>query len=268
LEDYATRPVAYVRNGRKDILGALMYEIMKRALGISPSQYWGRLFQMGISEIQQKHILAYMMDEKAQTGIESLNMGGRIADGGTILGYKDENNWDYLHINDANMAGAKSNLFIKQKTKINYEISGNEIVKTITVDYQNPAKASNCNLEAGQLCLNADIYRNWVRVYVPKGSVLLENTGSQDPKTYKPNEFKTYEDLNKTVFEGFLTVRAEGSSQFIIKYKLPFKKPNGKLDILIQKQPGTQDHEYIISVNDKQKEQFNLTTDQVINLAI
>ncbi len=265
LEDYATRPVAYVRETRKDIIGALMYEIMKRALGISPSQYWGRLFQMGLSEIEQKHILAFMMSEKAQKGIESLNMGGRIGEGLNVSGFNSES-WDYLHINDANMAGAKSNLFMEHEIKQDYTVeSDGSLVKTVTIDYKNPAAASNCNLEAGQLCLNG-ILRNWVRIYVPKGATLLENKGSQSPKDGSAQDMQVKEDLGKTVFEGFLTVRPQGSAQLTVKYKLPFKKSGNKLNLLYQKQPGTEGHENIISVGGKQKEQFNLTTDKVLSI--
>ena len=265
LEDYSTRPVAYVRETRKDVLGDLLLQIMKKALGVSPSQYWGRLFQMALSEIDQKHILANMMDEKAQKGIESLNMGGRIADGTAILGYKDGQNWDYLHINDANMAGAKSNLFVSHTIKQEYNIEGDgSITKTITIDYKNPAPPSDCNLERGGLCLNG-LLRDWIRIYVPKGSTLIESKGSQSPKDDNSDDLKTREELGKTVFEGFLTVRPQGSAQLTLTYKLPFKK-NGKLMSLYQKQPGTQGHEYSVLVGGKQKEKFSLTTDKVVTL--
>ncbi len=266
LEDYATRPVAYVRESRKDILGELLLQIMKKALGVSPSQYWGQLFQIALSEVNQKHILANMEDPKAQKGIESLNMGGRIADGVNILGYKDDNGWDYLHINDANMAGAKSNLFVEHSITQDYTIDNEgTLIKTLTIDYKNPAAASNCNLEAGQLCLNG-ILRNWVRIYVPKGSTLTEGKGSQSPKDGSSQDFKTYDSLGKTVFEGFLTVRPQGSSQISLKYKLPFKKSGVKLNLLYQKQPGTQGHENTVMVEGKAKEKFNLTTDKVFTI--
>ena len=61
--------------------------------------------------------------------------------------------------------------------EVNTEPDGS-IVNTLTISYKNPSPASNCNLEAGQLCLNG-ILRNWVRIYVPTGSTLLEFTGSE-----------------------------------------------------------------------------------------
>ena len=63
----------------------------------------------------------------------------------------------------------------------------------------------------------------------------------------------TAEDLGKTVFEGFLTVRPLGTAVYNIKYTLPFKAKNNILPLLIQKQPGTDKNEYIIKVNGTQK---------------
>jgi len=222
LEDYATRPVAYVREDRKDIIGVLLYQVMQRALGVSPSQYWGKLFQMFLEEAKQKHILFYFHDEEAQKGIESLNFAGRIAS--TIP-------MDYLHVNDVNFAGAKSNMFIKESVKGEINVgSDGTVEKVITISYKNPQAASNCNLEAGELCLNG-ILRNWLRVYVPEGSTLVEFKGSE-------KQTVTYNELGKTVFEGFLTVKPQGAAEISIKYKLPFKVKKGEYyKLMIQKQP-------------------------------
>jgi hypothetical protein len=131
--------------------------------------------------------------------------------------------------------------------------SGN-ITKTLTITYKNPAPPSNCNLEAGQLCLNG-ILRNWIRVYVPKGSVLVEFIGSE-------KETATYEELDKTVFEGFLTVKPQGSTEIRIKYKLPFKSDSvSPYKLLIQKQPGTDANEMILLKNGREFEKFNLLND-------
>ena len=251
LEDYSSRPVAYVRSDRKDIIGVLLLEVMQKALGVSPGQYWGQLFQMGISELNQKHILMNLNDEKAQTSIEALGWGGRIV---PFEG-------DYLHINDANMAGAKSDLFVQRSALVEYKKEDGKITKTVTIKYKNPAKASNCNLEAGQLCLNG-LLRDWLRVYVPKGSKLVDFKGSEMDPVVK-------EDLGKTVLEGFVTVKPLGASQAIVTYTLPDGlEKDGVLPVLIQKQPGTEGNEYEIKVNGRTVEKFKLLTDKVLELKI
>ncbi len=251
LEDNISRPVGYVRAGRKDLIGLLMYSIMQKALSSSPKIYWGPLIQQGISEINEKHILFYLFDENAQKGLEALNAGGRIKspDG------------DYLHINDTNFGGQKSNMYTKHNVVQNIEKQGDgSLVKTINITYTNPEPPSDCDLERGGLCLNAEL-RNWLRIYVPKGSQLLESQGSEV-------EVTTGEDLGKTVFEGFLKVRPQGKATFTIKYKLPMKADGKGLPLLIQKQPGTDGHEYSVKVNGQEVEKFKLTADKELKLKL
>ena len=251
LEDNISRPVNYVKSGRKDLLGALLYAIMEKALKSSPKLYWGPLFQDMIAETAQKHILFDINDKNAQDGIVALNAAGKIK---TFDG-------DYLHINDTNFAGAKSNMYVKQNVEQSYDVkSDGSIVKTVTINYKNPYPPSDCNLERGGLCLNADL-RNWLRIYVPKGSELIDSKGSEV-------KISTYEELGKTVFEGFFIVRPQGSAKFTISYRLPFKLAKGSsLPVLVQKQPGTDKNGYETKVNGKKAEKFDLVTDKELKLA-
>lgn len=245
LEDYSTRPVAFLRDDRKGIIGTLLYQMMQKALGVSPGQYWGKLSQMLLNEAREKHVLFYFHDSQAQKGIEGVNFGGRIRD-------FDK---DYLHINNVNFAGAKSNLFVENSVKQEITKEGTNYVKFLTLNYKNPAPASNCNLEAGQLCLNG-ILRNWLRIYVPKGSKLIEFKGSEMAT-------KSYDELGKTVFEGFVTVKPQGSTTVNIKYSLPLGIKDDPFELLVQKQAGTDNDEYQISLNGKEQK-VNLTSDQQI----
>lgn len=252
LEDNISRPVNYVKVKRKGLLGELLQALMTKALSSSPKIYWGPLFQTLISETQEKHILFYLFDEEAQSGIEALNAAGRIKsfDG------------DYLHINQTSFSGAKVNIFLQEEVENNYEIKDNgTITKTIVIHYKNPHPPSDCNLERGGLCLNAE-YRDWFRIYVPKGSELIESKGSQV-------KISTYEDLDKTVFDGFITVRPQGIATLSITYTLPFKlTSNSPLPVLIQKQPGTGGNKYTVNVNGKTKDSFELFTDRELKLKI
>lgn len=249
LEDYSSKPVAYVREDRKDIISVLMYQIMQRALGVSPSKYWGKLMQTILQETQEKHVLFYFDNADAQKGIEALNFGGRI----------QSTDGDYLHISNVNLAGAKSNLFVKTSVKQDIQIGGDgTVTETVTISYKNPSPPSNCNLEAGQLCLNG-ILRNWVRLYVPQGATLVEFKGSE-------KETVTYDELGKTVFEGFMTVKPQGSAEVSVKYKLPKKAQGSPYKLLIQKQPGTDNPEYSILINGREKAKIPLLTDQTLTL--
>ncbi|OGH02420.1 MAG: hypothetical protein A2798_02055 [Candidatus Levybacteria bacterium RIFCSPHIGHO2_01_FULL_37_17] len=252
LEDYSSRPVGYVRTERKDLIGVLMYEIMNKAFSSSPKIYWGPLFQAMLAQMSEKHILFNMYDAQAQKGLEAFSAAGRI------IPFEG----DYLHINQANLGGAKSNMFVSWEVTEDYQVGSDGVItKTVTLDYKNPYPPSDCNLERGNLCLNA-VLRDWVRVYVPKGSKLVDSVGSEVT-------MKTYEELGKTVFEGFLTVRPKGTAKLKIIYKLPFKLAEGStLPLLIQKQPGTLAELHTINSGSKKLEQFSLSSDKTLNLKV
>lgn len=267
LEDYSTRPVNYVREARKDIIGVLLQQILHMALGVSPSKYWGNLFQVLIGEINQKHVLAYFMDTTTQKAAEDFNLAGRImaaSESAAILKYKEGQGWDYLHINNSNMAGAKSNMFVSSKVTKDTAIENGKLTTKLTIDYKNPYQGSDCGLESGGLCLNAPL-RNWIRIYVPTGSTLIESKGAISPKDSTAVNLETYQSLGKTMFEGFLIVNPMGTAKLELTYTSPVTV-SGDYKLLIQKQPGTDGDEYSIKVNGKEKKHMTLLGDTEISL--
>ncbi len=269
LEDYSTRPVNYVREARKDIIGVLLQQLLQKALGVSPSQYWGKLFQMLIAEINQKHVLAYFHDSDAQKAAESFNLAGRImtaTETAAVLKYQEGKGWDYLHVNNSNMAGAKANMFVSEKITKDVTVQSDGTMTTkLTVEYKNPYKGSDCGLESGGLCLNAPL-RNWVRIFVPLGSTLTESKGTQSPKSGQPEQMTSYESLGKTVFEGFLVVNPLGTARLDVTYASQVKPLDAKYRLLIQKQPGTDKQEITIKLNGKEKKKFDLQSDTELTL--
>jgi hypothetical protein len=227
LFDIVDRPVNYVKVNRKGILGDLMFTLFQTAIRSSPSRYWGSLTGKMLENLQEKHILLYFVDKDIQKSVEQINFAGRI------------NNYDndYLHINNVNFAGAKANMFVSEE--IEAETKGKN--KTVTVNFKNPYPHSDCNLERGGLCLNATL-RNWIRFYVPKGAKLVSFEGSQ-MKT------QSYDELGKTVFEGYLEVPTQGKATVTLKYSLP--KSVSTDSLLIQKQPGVAKQEWKVKVNNK-----------------
>lgn len=250
LEDNISKPVNYIKSNRKGLLADLLFSIIQKALSSSPKQYWGNLTQAAIRDAQEKHIMFYLFNADAQKGIQALGWAGDIKpfDG------------DYLHINDANFGGAKSNLFVQQQVRVDLDIKNGEVTTTLTISYKNPEPYSDCNLEHGELCLNATL-RNFQRVYVPKGSTLISSKGSIVRVT-------THEDLGKTDFESFLTVNPQGSSKIIYVYTLPFKVDGKTMPFLIQKQPGTDAVPYEIYLNGGKFDSFNLVTDKQLEVPV
>lgn len=250
LELASDKPTNHIRTNRKGILGDLMKAILNKALSSSPKLYWGPLFQSFVLDTAQKHILFDLYNADAQNSLTALNATGQVR----------PFNGDYFYFNEANFGGQKSNLFVNEKVNQNYSIDLNGVItKTVTVDYKNPFPPSNCSLASGDLCLNATL-RDWFRVYVPQASKLISYQGSEV-------KMKSYSDLGKTVFEGFLTVRPMGIAKLTFSYQLPFKVKHGSsLPVLFQKQPGTGANEYSVVLNNNQITSFGLSEDKIINL--
>lgn len=226
-------------DNRKKIIGPLMNSIIAGALS-APKEKYPLLFMAFLKSLREKHILFYMFNSEVQSALSSFGLDGKIKD----------YDGDYLHINDANLGGRKSNLYVTQEVSQEIEIEKGEVVKTVTLTYKNPMKHDGW--------LNS-VLPNWVRVYVPKGSELLAVEGLED-------KAEPYEDLDKTVFAGLFQLRPEGISKVTFKYRLPFKvSKNYKL--LVQKQPGIDAPLYTISLG-KRSQEFPLKTDKEIKLRI
>ena len=249
MEDFATRPTYYIKDNRKGMIGPLMHSILLNVMN-SPKKLWPKFMEIGLENIKEKHLMFYFPDDSSMQQVaEAFNASGRIKD------YEG----DYFHLNDANFAGAKSNLYVEQTVDQQIEIGDDgTITKTVTVEYKNPEPADDCNLESGGLCLNG-ILRDWVRLYVPEGSQIIEVLGSDiDAKTNK--------DLGKTYIEAFIELRPQSKTKLIIKYKLPFKYQSGQpYKMLIQKQPGTKNFPYTVTLGNHQQE-FVLDADKEISL--
>lgn len=232
LEEIADRPVAGIKAGRKAVLGPLMHSMMANAMG-SPKHLWPKLLNVALDAIKQKHLLFYFLEDKTQAIAEDFNAAGRIKP------YA----YDYLHINDSNLGGAKTDMFLIRQVDQEIEKTSGTITKTVSISYNNPKKGSNCNLEAGQLCLNGT-YRDYIRLYVPKGSKLISVVGSEVKEIVS-------EDLDKTVFEAFFTMRPQSQSKIVFKYELP-QLDLGTYKMLIQKQPGLPTIKHTITFNGNQ----------------
>lgn len=249
LERYADEPTAYEKGARKDIIGVLMQQMMDKAFKASKSS-WPKLVETAVTNLREKHLLLYFNDSQSQEAVEKINFAGRI--------YNYDG--DYFHINEANFGGAKSNLYIQEKVKQVVTKDKDGIRKKVTIDYKYPKKMDNCSLERKSgLCL-AGIYRDYIRILVPKGSKLIKASGTEVAITAS-------EDLDKTVFEGFFTLRPEGTAKIELEYTVPLKLGN-QYKLLIQKQPGTEGHTYEIDAFGHKQKAFPLDTDKelLVNL--
>ncbi len=249
------RPRDYIEKNRKDFMNPLMSALLANVMG-SEKNKMGQLIQAGFKSINEKHVLFYFPDKDKQEMGNLANITGKI--------FEVDNSTDYLHLNDANFASAKSNIFITQKIKHEITIKNNQAQHKINITYANSAPGSNCNLEKGGLCLNASTYRNLFRFYTPIGSKLTKITGSE----IEPVE---YEELNKQVFEGFYGNKFGLNPQSNLKTSIEYTSGaqiGSIYTLMLQKQPGTKPVDYELTINGSKQPTFQWVADKTIKFTL
>jgi hypothetical protein len=239
-----SKPVNYGQ--RKAFVGPMMYSILVNVMA-QPKTKMADLFNTAMNLIAQKHIQFYFTDSKAQTAVETFNLAGRVRD---FSG-------DYLFVVDTNFAGAKTNAWVEYSADLKIDIDSQGVAtNTLALTYKNPQHFFE-DLQT-KLKLNG-IFRDWLRVYLPKGSQLIEAKGFETGQA-------TGEDLGKTVVEGFFTLTPLNNKTITIKYQSAAKS-NSLYGLLIQKQAGTKDFSYKITVNGKAQPELILNSDQELSIA-
>lgn len=238
LELYSEQLLAGKEN-RKDLIGQLMNGLKAKVLG-SDKKTWPKLLEVVHKMVKEKHLLAYSHDKSSQVLLEKYNYAGRIKD----------YDGDYLHFNSNNFAGLKGDLYVTQKIEQDITTADDgTVTKKVTFTNANPKQADGW--------LNPTVYTNWLRLYVPEGSKLLEGS---------VNEGK---ELGKQMYQTVLKTTPKNSASVTFTYVLPFKvKKGSEYKMLIQKQPGTGEPEVIIKVNGKSKEKFFLDTDREVKFKV
>lgn len=235
---------------RKDLLGKLMGEMVNKVFSSKKDQ-WRPLMNKGIEEMNNKHMLFYFHDEIWQNFAQEYNFAGRIKD----------YDGDYLHVNDANLGGLKSDYWVEREVnqKINIADDGT-VTKEVAITFYNRGAYDGW--------LNAQT-RTYTRIYVPLGSKLISSEGGD----YGSNA-EVSEDLGKTVFANFTRTSPLTSQTIKFTYELPFKLKGvgllGKKDykLMVQKQsglgkpqPNLNRPKYTVEINGKMITEYELMTD-------
>jgi len=179
----------------------------------------------------EKHILLNFNDPALQDFVADHNWEGEIKDTSS----------DYLSVINTNIAGGKSDRVINQAVEHTAEImpDGSIIDTVIITRRHNGIKGEDFTGVRNV---------NYIRVYVPRGSQLLEASGFSEPdeiffdepaegteidpdiylteniaKVDELSGVKIYSEFNKTVFGHWTQVDPGETINIRFKYKLPFK---------------------------------------------
>ena len=256
-------------NKPKQILADLAPKIIERLFeteSLSPEEKAQRYLNV-INIIEEsfegKHILFYHRDSDINNVIIKRGLGGQILD----------SSGDYLSVIHSNINGYKTDAVVEEKIIHNSEVSNDgSVIDTVRIIRKHTGGESDYDWYNRVNC-------DYLRVFVPLGSVLLEARGHtwQD---YEPpvdySDFKIdpdvkkiedtikidpdsgtyiFEESEKTVFGNWVYVSPGETVEVFYKYKLPYKinfadftKPADKYSVLVQKQSGSSDIKFSGSI--------------------
>lgn len=212
------------------------------------------VLQVFYNALREKNILLYFNDPLLEEEMINLGWSGSIKD----------TTRDYLSVVNTNIGGGKTDKEIEEI--INHESAIQEdgfIIDKVTVTRTHKGSSGD---EFANI-MNWD----YVRVYVPEGSVLISADGFKQPdqklfldvpegyamdkdlkqisgNVYMEENTKTRinKEFNKTVFGNWISVNPGESVTYSLTYKLPFKIDVDNLfnntdtySLLTQKQPGS-----------------------------
>lgn len=238
LSEIITRPTPYIKVDRKGILGPMMGAILQKAY-TAPKQLWPQLFEVAWQDVQSRSAQFYFLDPNFQAAAAKVNATGQIA--------MDPNAQDFLAIVDANLGGAKSNLYVTNSVKQTVSAPENGVItKKVEITYKNSRRGDNCNLEAGLLCLNSRL-RDWNRLYLPKGAVLKNSQG------YREGSVKTEDVGEFTVVEGEFFLDPLSQAKLQVEYTVPYTDETD-YKVKLWKQGGVEPIPTTFDVNGSEEE--------------
>ncbi|MFZ5424799.1 MAG: DUF4012 domain-containing protein [Patescibacteria group bacterium] len=213
---------------RKQILGDMM-EAMLVNVFESNSNLWPKIIEKGVDLAVRKHISGYLFDPEAQALLERYGFANVIVN--NVSG-------DYAYVVQTNLGGDKTNWFVNKEITHTLEQENGRWVRTVKVSYNYPQPSA----EYGPFIKR---FRDWVRVYVPLGSELIEINGSQDVTGEGEEKDRTY-------FHGYVEAGPGEAAEITFKYYLPENTIEGNTyNLYIQKQSGIDIETHNVIVNGK-----------------
>lgn len=218
---YAQKGVSVAERKKtiNDLTGALATKLKNTVL-INYTKYQDLILRM----LKEKQIIIYSTDSKIQNWAIKQGWAGE-----TKLFEAD-----YLQWIDANLGALKTDAAISRALTYQISSSTNGFAGKVTMHYQH----------SGSFDWRTSRYRDYVRVFVPKGSVLINSSGAMDmEKSSVPGIVDQGEENGLQWFGAFIAVEPGKSGELSFVYKLaPAVQQaikNNSYKLLAQKQIGT-----------------------------
>ncbi len=216
---------------RKLFTSLLMKAVLERVNGLDLQGLVGLSLSLHES-FKRKAIQAYFQRPEEQRLVEDYDFGGHMK---AAAG-------DYLWVVDMNLGAAKDNLYVRPSIAYSVTVSATGRATSqleLTYDYTRQGNLFTWSIKRG-------FYANYWRVYVPPGSKLLSEEGTDEP-------VETYHEQGKTVFGNFLKVLPGTVRKVKIVYsqqlKLWFDGGKARYELLAQRQAGNEPQSFEVTVS-------------------
>lgn len=215
-------------NKPKKIIGDLFSVIIDRLLA-SDSDKLIDILEVVNTGLLQRDIQMYFTDPELQAQAHKFQWSGELK----------QTSGDYLMIVNSNIGGAKTDKFMVQESKLNSFIQPDgSIINELTIRRTNNGIPGDVFYGLNNV--------DYIRIYVPEGSELIDASGDFEPPEEKffeqpPQDIPVDDDytkyvsidgydssgvrisnqFGKTVFSGWLQTNLGETSEIKIRYKLP-----------------------------------------------
>lgn len=224
---------------KKDFMGAAARIVLDKFLRSKPEIWPGIILSLQKS-LSEKHLLLNSNNADVQALLAESNWDGAIAQVSNVSEIRSGRVEDYLMVVDANVGANKANYFVRPQGNYRVVVDKNGgLSAQLTLLYEHTATTETW--PSGR-------YKNFLRVYVPKGAVLqkLELSDSRETPS-----FTTTQENDKTVFGFFFEVPSQTKKTVILNYALPMKLPTiareSTYHLLIQKQAGQAEPQFSVN---------------------
>jgi hypothetical protein len=242
-------------NKPKQIIADLTPKIVEKLFSEDSLSNFPRLVSILSDSLTEKHLLIYLQNSDIQEIVSDLGWSGEVL----------QSPKDYLMVVNSNINGYKTDGVVDQKVDHKIEIKEDgSLIDTVTIERIHNGGSTDYDWWN-------KVNANYMRVYVPLGSELLEAQGHtletvESPVNYEKLGFirdnlvenlensikidqesqtEIWEEADKTVFGNWVYVSPQEKVKITYKYRLPFKleinSEINKMDnysVLYQKQSG------------------------------
>ncbi|MFA6429549.1 MAG: DUF4012 domain-containing protein [Patescibacteria group bacterium] len=216
------------RAERKELIGKVGEALVQKLMS-QPASEWPKMLDAVTAAFDRKDVLVYANDPEILRMLDDRGWSGRM------LATLD----DYLWVVDSNMAAWKTDGVMEKQIfySVDTTAPGGPLA-TVRLRYRNPILKPDWRYTR---------YRDYVRVYVPRGSELLSASGMMDNDIERsrgnvlPGTVDVSEENGKTVFGAFWAIEPKETRELIFTYRLPIMIVNPQASsyrLLVQRQPG------------------------------